>query len=180
MEPTPSPSRGRNVLAGLEALDAPSAAPRPAADHRDAPRGPRPSPARPARGSTRQAIRTTGPFVALIPPAILGVAALVALRDSTGVNRGVPGFVAAVLAAPLLPVLGAPMRSGTSLYLIAAAGSAVVWMVLGAIAAARATRDPAACWGRFWSEYLWLMICVWIGVVLSVVLTDLVLGRVLV
>lgn len=120
-----------------------------------------------------------GPFVALIPPALLGMAALLMLRGSTTTSRGVPGFVAAVLAAPLLPVLGAPMRPGTGLYLLAAAGSAVVWFVLGAVAAARATRDPAAGWARFWSEYLWLMICVWIGVVLSVVLTNLVLGRVL-
>jgi hypothetical protein len=164
-----SPSRGRSVLAGLEALDTPPG-------RRDAHRY---EPQRPARGSARQAIRTTGPFVALLPPAVLGTAALLALRGSTGASRGVPGFVAAVLAAPLLPVLGAPMRAGTSLYLIAAAGSAVVWMVLGAVAAARTTRDPAAGWGRFWVEYVWLMICVWIGVVLSVALTNLVLGRVL-
>jgi hypothetical protein len=169
MERTP-PSRGRSVLAGLEALDTPPG--RQDSAHRYEPQ-------RPARGSTRQAIRTTGPFVALLPPAMLGAASLLALRSSIDASRGVPGFVAAVLAAPLLPVLGAPMRTGTSLYLIAVAGSALVWMVLGAVAAARATRDPAAGWGRFWVEYLWLMICVWIGVVLSVVLTNLVLGRVL-
>lgn len=120
-----------------------------------------------------------GPFVALIPPAVLGVTALLMLQGSTTASRGVPGFVAAVLAAPLLPVLGAPMRSGSGLLLLAAAGSAVVWFVLGTVAAARATRDPSAGWARFWGEYLWLMICVWIGVVLSVVLTNLVLGRVL-
>lgn len=158
------------MLAGLEALDTPPG--RQDSAHRYEPQ-------RPARGSTRQAIRTTGPFVALLPPAVLGAAALLTLLGSTGASRGVPGFVAAVLAAPLLPVLGAPMRSGTSLYLIAAAGSAVVWMVLGAVAAARATRDPAAGWGRFWGEFVWLMVCVWIGVVLSVALTNLVLGRVL-
>ncbi len=125
-------------------------------------------------------MRTIGPLLALVPPAVVGVVALGLLRDSTTATTGVAGFVLAVLAAPLLPVLGAPLRSGTGLYLLAAAGSAAVWLVLGAMAAVRATRDPRSGWGRFWGELGWMVLCVWVGVALAVLATNLVLGRLLV
>jgi uncharacterized membrane protein len=117
--------------------------------------------------------------VALLLPGVLGVFGLLMLRNSQSTARGIGGFVAAVLAAPLLPAFGAPIRSGKSVYLLAVVGSAVVWLAVGALAARRATRRPVATWGGYWAEYLLLALSVWVGVVLSLVAANLVLGRAL-
>ncbi|MDP9464224.1 MAG: hypothetical protein M3P52_06345 [Actinomycetota bacterium] len=101
------------------------------------------------------------------------------LRGHTSFVRGIAGFLTAVLAAPGLLVAGAPLRSGRSVYLVAVAGSAVLWMIVGAIAARRATRIPAATWRDYWREYLWLAVGVWLGVVVALVAVNLVLGRAL-
>ncbi len=134
-------------------------------------------PAAPVPAAVRRGVRTKGPFLALVLPAVLGVAAMVLLRDSTTVGTGVSGFVMALLAAPLLPAFGAPLRTGS--LALPAAASAVLWFVLGTFAAQRATRSGAGGWGRFWSEYVWLTSCVWVGAILAVVAANLVLGRVL-
>jgi hypothetical protein len=172
--------RGLGVLAGLEALD------RPPIEQRQAPRPPSPPrrmpderSARPLSRDERSHIRRRGPLVALLIPTLLGATSLLMLRGSTSTGRGVGGFVAAVAAAPLLPAFGAPMRDGTNTYLVAIAASALLWFVLGAWAAQRATRTASGGWGRFWSEYLWLSLCVWVGAALSLVAANLVLGRVL-
>ncbi len=73
----------------------------------------------------------SGPFVALVPPAVLGCVSLLLLRGHTSLARGVGGFVAAVLAAPGLLVAGVPLRSGRGVYLAAVVGSAVLWMIVG-------------------------------------------------
>ena len=63
------------------------------------------------------------------------------------------------------------------MYLGAVVGSAVLWMVLGATAARRATRLPVASWRDFWREYLWLAVGVWLGVVVALIAVNLVFGR---
>ncbi len=108
-----------------------------------------------------------GPLVALAPPALMGIVAVLILQGSSSVGRGAGGFVLGVLAAPLLPALGAPIRTGSWPYLIAIGASAVLWMALGVWAAARATRSRAPQWGRFWAEYAWMALCVWAGVALG-------------
>lgn len=128
---------------------------------------------------TRGQVRRTGPLVALLLPAIAGAAAVLMLRGSTSTATGVGGFVLSLVAAPLLPVFGEPMRAGSGGVLGAAAASAVLWFVLGSIAAHRATRRPTGGWGAFWAEYLWLCLCAWMGAALAVVAANLVLGRVL-
>jgi len=85
----------------------------------------------------------------------------------------------AVFAAPGLLVAGVPLRSGRAVYLVAVAGSAVLWMLIGAIAARRATRLPVASWRDFWREYLWLALGVWLGVVAALIAVNLVFGRAL-
>jgi hypothetical protein len=127
----------------------------------------------------RTSVRTKGPFVALLLPAVLGAIALVLLGGSTSTGRGVAGFGFAVLAAPLLPAFGAPLRSGSGAVTGAVVASAGLWFVLGAFAGRRATRTPFGGWGRFWGEYLWLAMCVWVGAALAAVAANLVLGRVL-
>jgi hypothetical protein len=173
--PSAGPPLGGGALAGLEALEAhqrfgPAPAPAPA-----------PTPTRaPIPRAARHRIRRTGPIVALMLPGMLGVISLVMLRGSTSTTRGVGGFVMALLAAPLLPAFGAPLRTGSGAVFGAVAASAVLWFIIGAVAAHRATRHPWSGWGRFWGEYLWLAACVWLGALLAEVSANLVLGRVLV
>ena len=87
------------------------------------------------------------------------------------------GFASALFAAPGLLVAGAPLATGGTVYALATLASAAVWMVLGAIAARRATRRPAADWRDFWREYLWLAAGVWIGVIGAVLAADVLLGQ---
>lgn len=124
----------------------------------------------------RRQIRRFGPLVALLAPAALGAIALLLLRNNTSTVRGVLGFLTAVLAAPGLLVGGAPMKGGTGLYLAAAAASGVLWLLIGIAASARATRRPAATWGDYWKEYLWLAGAVWLGVIGALVAANLILG----
>ena len=135
--------------------------------HQPVPLGPR---------AYRSKIRGSGPLVALLPPAFLGCISLLLLRGHTSIVRGIAGFLTAVLAAPGLLVVGAPLRTGTGVYLGALVGSAVLWMIVGAIAARRATRVPAASWRDYWHEYLWLAIGVWLGVVVALAAVNLIFG----
>jgi hypothetical protein len=127
----------------------------------------------------RTRLRTAGPVVALVPPGVLGAISLLLLRGHTSLVRGIAGFLTAVLAAPGLLVAGAPLRSGRTVYLGAVAGSALLWMIVGAIAAARATRLPAASWRDYWREYVWLATGVCLGVVVALAAVNLVFGRAL-
>jgi hypothetical protein len=127
----------------------------------------------------RSKLRGTGPIVALVPPGVLGVFSLLLLSGHTSLVRGLAGFLTAVLAAPGLLVVGAPLRSGSAVYLGAVAGSAVFWMLLGAVSARRATRLPVASWRDYWREYLWLAVGVWCGVVVALIVVNLVFGRAL-
>ena len=117
-----------------------------------------------------------GVLAGLLPPAVLGALSMLLLRDNQTTVRGVLGFVTAVLAAPGLLVAGVPMAGSTGLYLAAAAASALMWLLVGAVASARATRRPVATWGDFWKEYLWLAGGVWLGVFGSLVAANLILG----
>jgi len=127
----------------------------------------------------RSKLRSSGPVVALVPPGLLGLFSLLLLRGNTSLARGVAGFLAAILAAPGLLVAGAPLRSGRSVYLGAVLGSAVLWLIVGTIAARRATRMPAASWRDYWREYLWLAAGVGLGVVLALGTVNLIFGRAL-
>jgi hypothetical protein len=124
----------------------------------------------------RLRIRRLGPLVGVLPAALLGVVSLVLLHDNTSTARGVAGFLTAVLAAPGLLVAGAPMVDGVGAYGPAVLGSAVVWLLIGAVASRRATRSPVATWRDFWKEHLWLAAGVWLGVVAALVAANLVLG----
>jgi hypothetical protein len=124
----------------------------------------------------RRQIRRVGPLAGLLPPAALGLMAMLLLRDNTtSTARGVVGFLAAVLAAPGLLVGGAPLADG-GMYTAAVAGSTVVWLLLGTTAARRATRTPVATWGDFWKEYLPLAGAIWLGAVAALVAANLILG----
>jgi hypothetical protein len=181
----PRPDRHASPLAGLEALErrgghhavAVPVAPNDWPDDRPGAPTSMPSATSPP-AALRHRVRRRGPFAALVPPALIGAVAIVVLQGSTSTARGVLGFVLAVLAAPLLPAFGVPLRTGSGAVTAAVAASALLWFVLGVIAAARATRHLGG-WGRYWVEYLWLAACAWSGALLALVAANLVLGRVL-
>lgn len=134
--------------------------------------------AAPAR-SYHTGIRSRGPLLGLIVPVMVGVTGLMLLRNSDSMARGVAGFVLVMLAAPVLTVVGVPFRSGAGLYFAAAAGSAMLWVLLGVLAARRSTRATVAVWSKFWGEYLVLVVSVWVGVAVAMAAANLVLGRAL-
>lgn len=123
----------------------------------------------------RRRIRAQGPIAGLVLPVVFGALALLMLRNNTQTWRGLGGLLFAILAAPGLLVAGAPLSSGGS-YTLAVAGSALLWILLGTIAARMATRTPVATWRDFWREYLWLAGGVWIGIVGAMVAANLILG----
>lgn len=116
--------------------------------------------------------RHRSPLVALVLPALLGLVAFVLLNDEGSSRRGALGFVAAVLAAPVLPVLGVPLRSGTLPITLAVAASAVLWLALGWWATRR-----SSTWTGFVTEYGWMVLAVWIGTGCAALAADLILGR---
>ena len=89
------------------------------------------------------------------------------------------GFAATMLAAPALMAVGIPLATGSQRFLLGVVVSAMLWLLVGLVAARRATRSPVATWRNFWREYLWLAVGVWFGVVVALVAIELVVGRAL-
>jgi low temperature requirement protein LtrA len=113
----------------------------------------------------------------LLPPAAMAAAGVALLRTGGSVTTGVAGFAALVVAAPGMLVAGVPLRSGTTVYALAAMGSAVLWFAVGMWASRRATAKPAATWADFWREYAALALAVVLGVVVAGVAVNLLTGR---
>jgi hypothetical protein len=101
----------------------------------------------------RRRVRRGGPVVALVVPLMLAAVATAAMWGSTSWWRGALGLVAAMAAAPLLPVVGVPAAGGLARLVLGGVGSAALWMLLGAVAARRATRTPGASWPEWRREY---------------------------
>src|SRR3954471_18772128 len=116
----------------------------------------------------RTRIRSQGPFVALIVPAVLGLVALLTLRLGDSTATGLAGLVLGVFAAPGLLAVGAPFSSA-SLYPIGIAVSVALWIIVGYVAARRATRNPMASWTDFWRNYWWLAVGIWLGATAALV-----------
>jgi hypothetical protein len=127
----------------------------------------------------RTRIRGQGPFLALIAPVVLGAVALVALNIGDSTASGLVGLVLGVFAAPGLLAVGAPFSSAT-LYPIGIAVSVVLWLVVGYVAARRATRNPMASWADFWRNYWWLAVGIWIGASAALVIARYTLGEALI
>lgn len=152
------------------ALDHVAAPQRPTALRAPVPAGPR---------AYRRSIRRSGALVALVPPAALGLLGIVLLRGSTSLARGVGGFLASCMAAPLLLVAGVPLADSSGRFTLGVVCSVALWMILGVWATVRATRSPVAAWGDYWREYAWLAAGMWLGVVGALVVANLLLGRAL-
>ena len=118
-------------------------------------------------------------MAALAPAVLLGGVGLLALHGNVAASRGVLGFAAVVLAAPLLLTLGIPLGTGSGRILLGVVLSVVLWMLVGVLAARRATRSPVATWRDFWREYAWLAFGIWLGVGVSLGVIELLVGRLL-
>jgi hypothetical protein len=121
------------------------------------------------RGASRQRLRRLGPFVALIAPAIaFGVAVTLWNRStchgSSCAVSGGGGLVLAAFALPTAIATGIPWYGGTGRYVIAAATSVLVWLILGGLAASFAGRSTFPSWGRWWKEYVPMVLGLWAGV----------------
>ena len=124
----------------------------------------------------RARIRTWGPFVALLLPGLIGAIAWLSLRLFDTASSGAVGLVGGVLAAPALLAVGAPFGDRAT-YPFAVAGSMLIWLAIGFVAARRATRHPFATWGDFWKHYLTLLAGVWVGVCAALVIVTVRLGE---
>ena len=114
-----------------------------------------------------------------MPPGIIGVIAWMALRLAEGRTSGLIGLVGAVIAAPALLVVGAPFADDTR-YPLAVIASGVMWMVIGLIAARRATRSPMATWSDYWRQYTSFFTGISLGAIGALIVATIVLGESLV
>lgn len=105
----------------------------------------------------------------------MGALALALLNLFESYATGMTGLVFGFFAAPALPAVGAPFSS-SSLYPLAIGISAALWLMLGLVAARRATRDPMATWSDYWRNYWWLAGGVWLGAGIAMFVARFVVG----
>lgn len=117
-----------------------------------------------------------GPLLGLVPMAILGGGALVALRLGDGRLSGLIGLIGGVSAAPGLLLAGAPLASNDN-YPLAVVASAPLWLVLGLIASRRATTHVVASWRDYWRELIFLTIGVVLGALAALIAATQILGE---
>ena len=117
-------------------------------------------------------MRTWGPLAALIVPAMVGAIAYFSLQLFDTAWSGAVGLIGGVLAAPALLAAGAPFGD-RGLYPLAVAASTLLWLLVGFLAARRATRNPMATWSDFWRHYAWMCAGVWVGAALALVVAAL-------
>ena len=123
----------------------------------------------------RARIRGWGPFLALLAPGIVGAVSYGALRLYDTAWSGAVGLIGGVLAAPGLLFVGAPFGD-REVYPLAVLGSALMWMLVGFVAARRATRNPMATWSDFWTHYTWLLFGIWAGAGSALAIATISLG----
>ena len=92
---------------------------------------------------------------------------------------GYAGLLLGVFAAPALLAVGAPFSS-TSVYPIGVALSVLLWLIVGAIAAHRTTRDPMADVGGLLAHVRWLAGGIWVGASAALAVARFVVGDALV
>lgn len=120
-------------------------------------------------------IRSRGPAVALVVPGVLGVVAFLSLQISDSSWSGLVGLIGGYFAAPALLVVGAPFAE-RGLYPIAVLISAAMWLIVGFVAARRATRNPMASWTDFWRHYLAMLVGIWCGVAIALIVATIQIG----
>jgi hypothetical protein len=114
----------------------------------------------------RNRIRWLGPFAGLLGPGALGAIAYLSLQLFDTAWSGTVGLIGGYLAAPTLLAVGAPFAD-RGIYPLAVAASGLMWLLVGLLAARRATRNPMASWTDFWRHYGWMVFGIWTGVVIA-------------
>jgi hypothetical protein len=110
----------------------------------------------------RTRIRTFGPPLGLLVPAVVGAIAFLSLQWSDTSWSGAVGLIGGVFAAPCLLLVGAPFGDD-GLYGLAIGASVLLWILVGFLAARRATRSPIATWKDYWRHYAWMCGGIWVG-----------------
>lgn len=123
-------------------------------------------------------IRSWGPLLGLLVPALIGGASYAALHLSDTAWSGAVGLVGGVIAAPGLLIAGAPFGN-RSIYPTAVAASAVAWVLVGFLASRRATRNPLATWSDYWRHYFWMAAGIWVGAGVALGVATVSLGEAL-
>jgi hypothetical protein len=126
-----------------------------------------PTPVRLGPLEYRRRLRTFGPLVALVVPAV-ALLASAAMKPAVSCDGACAPQVAAswvlpALAFPTTLLWGIPLLGGSARYAGAAVTSVLCWLLLGWLAARRATRSPVASWREFWTEFAWVLGAVWVG-----------------
>lgn len=127
----------------------------------------------------KRRIRTLGPLFGVIPMAILGAVAFVALELGDGRTSGLIGLLAGTAAAPGLLVVGAPFGDEAN-YPLAVLASVPLWLILGGVAARRATRRSIATWGDYARELTYLTIAVILGAGIALFVAASIVGEALI
>jgi hypothetical protein len=102
--------------------------------------------------------------------------ALIALGVFDSRLSGMLGLSAAVTAAPGLLIAGAPLGTPAT-YPWAILASVPLWLIVGFVAARRATRRPISGWREYWSEYLWLAGGIAVGANAALLFATTILGE---
>jgi len=105
-------------------------------------------------------------------PGIVGGIAYLSLRLFDTAWSGAVGLIGGVWAAPALLAAGAPFGD-REMYPLAVAASALLWILVGLLAARQATRNPMATWSDFWRHYAWMCGGVWAGASIALVVAAL-------
>lgn len=82
------------------------------------------------------------------------------------------GLIGGVFAAPALLAAGAPFGD-RGLYPIAIGASGLLWLLVGFLAARRATRNPMAMWSDYWRHYAWMCAGLWAGAAIALAVAAL-------
>ncbi|WP_394943082.1 hypothetical protein [uncultured Ilumatobacter sp.] len=123
-------------------------------------------------------IRSWGPLLGLLFPALIGGTSYATLYQSDAAWSGAIGLIGGVVAAPGLLIAGAPFGD-RSMYPIAVAASAVAWVLVGFLASRRATRHPLATWSDYWRHYFWMAAGIWVGSGIALGVATISLGEAL-
>ena len=105
-------------------------------------------------GEHRRAVRRRGPVVALVLPVLMAIGAFAFALvgpDTWWSATAVLGL--ALAAGPGLAIAGLPVTSGLTSWGVAVVISATWWVMVGTLAARRATAVPGASWPEWWRHY---------------------------
>ena len=125
---------------------------------------------------TRRAIKRLGGVIGVgvaLGLWLLGMVFKVLLGGSLG---GVASFGLTVLALPVLPIFGVPAVSSASRIMLAVAISAVLWWIVGQIAAGKVANKPVVGWRDWAREFAIVGLGLWCGALGSLLLGALLLG----